>query len=130
MFWTLLAWASLACGPRSVRVVMNAENNSGQSGSALVTDRGAKTRIEVVIGKSDDPRGQPGHVHEGRCGEIGTAKAALSPASATSADPAHFRSDTEVDLSLEALLRGPYALNFHDVRDFSLYVSCGDIVAP
>lgn len=129
----LLALA--ACGPTSVRVVMNAENNSGQAGYATITERGTAAAVEIVIGKSDDPRPQNAHVHPGRCGELGAIKAPLTPLQATGADPDHFRSTTDpvkatdgTPMTFQDLTApGAYVLNVHDVRDASLYVSCGNI---
>ncbi|MBE2248592.1 MAG: CHRD domain-containing protein [Myxococcus sp.] len=117
-----------ACGPNQKRVVMGAENNSGQSGFAVLTAlSGGRTRVEVDLLPSNDPRAQPAHIHEGRCGEIGGIKAGLTDLAPTPAKGGHFFSTTEVAVSLEALLVGPFAINVHDARDFSLYISCGQL---
>lgn len=117
-----------ACGPASLRVVMDQENNSGQKGFALLTSLSkASTRVEVDIGASNDARPQPAHIHEGRCGEIGVIKAGLSNLAPDPKRPDHFVSTTEVAVGLDALLAGTYAINVHDVRDTALYVSCGQL---
>lgn len=123
---TLLVLA--ACGPQSVRVVMNAENNSGQSGLATLTAlSAARTRVDLEIGPSNDPRAQAAHVHEGRCGQIGPVKAGLTELGADAKKGGRFTSSTEIAVGLAELQRGEFAINVHDARDFSLYVSCGEI---
>ncbi len=123
----LVVFAS-ACGPQSLRVVMNAENNSGQSGFAVLTALSAsKTRVEIDIAASNDSRPQPAHVHDGRCGEIGAIKSGLANLAPDPKKAGRFTSSTEIDLGLDALQKGSFAINVHDVRDFSLYISCGQV---
>ena len=126
----LVVAALPACGPRTLKVVMNAENNSGQGGMATLTEGKNKTHVELVIGKSDDPRPQPVHIHTGHCGEIGPKTYDLTMLQATAADPLHFTSVSDVEVTLDALLKTPYSINAHDVRDFALYVSCGNLGSP
>lgn len=117
----------MGCGPRAERIVMNAENNSGQSGFAVLTELGgARVRVELDIAPSNDPREQIAHIHQGRCGEIGVIDAQLTNL-ALDATTKRFTSTTEVSRTLMTLLNGSYAINVHDARDFSLYVSCGQI---
>ena len=117
-----------ACGPSTHRVVMNAENNSGQSGFAVLTPlSGGKTRVELDILPGNDPRKVAAHVHDGRCGEIGAIKAGLTDLEPNAAANGHFTSTSEIALALDAMLKGTFAINVHDARDFSLYVSCGEI---
>lgn len=119
---------SAACGPATHRVVMSAENNSGQSGFALLTPlSGGRTRVELDILPGNDPRKAAAHVHDGRCGEIGAIAAGLEDLELNTAANGHFTSTTEIALALDAMLAGTFAINVHDARDFSLYVSCGEI---
>ncbi len=124
----IVASLSAACGPAAHRVVMNAENNSGQSGFAVLTPlSGGKTRVELDILPGNDPRKVAAHVHDGRCGEIGAIKAGLTDLEPNAAANGHFTSTSEISLTLDAMLKGTFAINVHDARDFSLYVSCGEI---
>ncbi|MBL8941204.1 MAG: CHRD domain-containing protein [Archangium sp.] len=124
----LLVLTASACGPQPLRVVMNAENNSGQSGFAMLTALSAsKTRVEIDVAASNDSRPQPAHVHEGRCGEIGAIKAGLTNLAPDAKKPGRFTSTTEIDVGLDTLEKGTFAINAHDVRDFSLYITCGQI---
>ncbi|MDP1916476.1 MAG: hypothetical protein Q8L14_09535 [Myxococcales bacterium] len=119
---------SAACGPATHRVVMSAENNSGQSGFALLTPlSGGRTRVELDILPGNDPRKVAAHVHDWRCGEIGGIKAGLTVLEPNAAVNGHFTSTSEIALALDAMLEGTFAINVHDARDFSLYVSCGEI---
>ncbi len=120
-----------ACGPRTYTVVMNPENNSGQSGTAVLTELSkTKTRIEVSLKASDDPRPQLMHVHTNHCGEIGPVKFGLTSVTPDPKNPRKATSSTDIELSFDELRKGPYAINAHDVRDFSLYVACGNTDAP
>ncbi|MBM4777821.1 MAG: CHRD domain-containing protein [Archangiaceae bacterium] len=124
----LLLLTASACGPQPLRVVMNAENNSGQSGFAVLTAlSSSKTRVEIDVAASNDPRPQPAHVHEGRCGEIGGIKAGLANLAPDAKKPGRFTSTTEIDVGLDTLEKGTFAINAHDVRDFSLYITCGQV---
>lgn len=119
---------SAACGPATHRVVMSAENNSGQSGFAVLTPlSGGRTRVELDILPGNDPRKVAAHVHDGRCGEIGDIKAPLVELAPNAAANGHFTSTSEISLALDAMLKGTFAINVHDARDFSLYISCGEI---
>lgn len=124
----LLVVLASACGPQSLRIVMNAENNSGQSGFAVLTPLSSSmTRVEIDVAASNDSRPQPAHVHDGRCGEIGGVKAGLASLAPDAQKPGRFTSTTEIDVGLDVMLKGTFAINAHDVRDFSLYIACGQI---
>ena len=140
----LCAVAGLACAPAQVTVVMNAQNNSGQSGIATLTDLGGTTRVVVLIRRSEFGESQPIHLHTGRCGEIGP-RTSMSPRGTTvglpELVPAHpstmpgvpqtdggfAATSADVDFSLKELTTGDWVINVHDKQDFSLYVSCGNI---
>ncbi len=45
------------------------ENNSGQSGVAVLTDLGNnQTRVAITLGGGAANVAQPAHIHEGSCG--------------------------------------------------------------
>src|SRR4029453_281142 len=53
----------------AVTVHLEAENNSGQSGTAILTDLGnGQTKIEIDVAGEPAGASQPMHVHEGQCG--------------------------------------------------------------
>lgn len=143
-----------ACGPKQTLVVMNDQNNSGQSGYATLTEVGDKTDVLVMIHRSDFPVDQPVHFHPGRCGEIGVKRLdprtspspdttggelALGmpnlrdPANPRGVDPAPANDGGVVytrallDVKTSLITSGDFVINVHDARDFALYVSCGNI---
>lgn len=120
---------ALACGPRSLRITMFAENNSGQEGFATLTATGrGATRIVVDIAAGAETAAQNAHVHEGRCGEIGAITVTLNKVERDPARPTRFVSTTNAMVDLDELLRGPpSAINVHNSRDNALYVSCGQL---
>lgn len=137
---------TLGCGPQQVSVVMNAQNNSGQSGIATLTDLGASTKVVVIIHKSDVPDPEPVHLHPGRCGEIqvkitpkqvGATTLGLpsiaAPGVVSGVDPIGptdggvVYTSATLEIPFKQLTGGDYVINVHDSRDFALYVSCGNI---
>jgi hypothetical protein len=122
-----LAW--WGCGPQVANVVMNADNNSGQSGVATVTAKGGGISVQIVVGPDPtDSSVQLAHIHHGRCGELGTVAWPLAVVGPTAGDPAHFSSMTEVaSASFKEVTNGAYCINVHNHSDPSLYVSCGNI---
>jgi hypothetical protein len=120
-----------ACGPRQLRITMNADNNSGQTGFALLVDQG-RTGMLVTVETNlpDISTPQKAHIHTGTCGEIGPVVAPLNDLTSLPNQPGRFGSTTQVELTFDALTKSAHALNTHDARDFGVYVSCGDIAAP
>lgn len=117
---TLLALAG--CGPRTLAVDMNEDNDSGQEGTAVLTEQG-DGRIEVVLNlsKGNATGPQSGHIHSGRCGQLGPARFPLT-------DAVDGQSTSVVQgTTIAELLAEPHAINIHSAADTSVYVSCGDI---
>ncbi len=138
----LTAAALLACGADRLTVVMNAQNNSGESGVAELTAEGKNTKVVVKVRRP--PTGeeaQQGHIHPGTCGEIGAIykplailvpPASFMPASEVPGellpdDGGFLVSVTHVDATFDDLTQGDKVINVHDESDFALYVSCGAI---
>src|SRR3954453_8985946 len=59
-----------ACGPREIRVTMNADNNSGQKGFATITDEGKSIKVVIETSAPTKPGTQTVHIHTGNCGEV------------------------------------------------------------
>ncbi len=129
--WVGLVWLAVAgCGPSSLVVTMNSDNNSGQSGTATFTQLGGALQLEIDLTPSNDQGAQAAHIHEGRCGEIGPVMG-IAPKSKGSLAllPVELgKSVTQMpDVQLSELMGGTFAINVHYSRDVSLYVSCGNI---
>jgi len=127
---TLLALAVLlcACGPQELRVDMKSDNNSGQTGFAVMTlksDKKFDLHIETTV-PIDSTGTQRAHIHTGTCGEVGPIVVGLTFLNAL--PEGKWGSDSS-DLPLDNLEldKGGYLVNVHDSTDPSLYVSCGEI---
>ncbi len=119
-----LALPTLAAAAGPVTVTMAAQNNSGETGTATLTDKDGKT--EVVLDLTGAPAGiaQPAHIHKGTCDNL-TATPAYPLTSVMDG-----KSTTTVDVSLDALMKEPFAINVHkSAAEASVYFSCGNIPA-
>lgn len=133
LFATLVV-ACTACGPRELRVTMNSDNNSGQTGFAVLTDQGtAGFKVYVETSKPEyAAESQLAHIHPGSCGELGDVKAGLLPLSASGC-PERFCSSSDIKpavMKFSDLSTGDWVINVHDARDKLIYVSCGVIPKP
>lgn len=108
----------------SLTVSLAAQNNSGESGTAQLTDMGGgKTRVVLALSGAPNGVAQPVHIHEGTCATLNpTPKYPLT-------NLANGKSETVVDVSMSELLSKPYAINAHkSAQEVSVYVTCGNIV--
>ncbi len=117
----------LACGQEQSEMTIQLieQENSGQTGSATLTAKGAQTEvvIKVVPGPpAGDP--QPLHIHFGACGpSLGNRHYNLS-------DVVAGVSVTLIDASLASLTQDNLAVNLHkSYPEIDIYTSCGDIPA-
>jgi hypothetical protein len=109
-------------GAAEVKVTLNPQNNSGESGMATLTDSGdGKTKVEVQVnGQPGGP--QPMHIHKGTCAKLDPAPAYGLPALTGG------KSEATVNVSLADLQKGEYAVNGHkSPQEASVYVFCGEI---
>ncbi len=108
----------------SITVNLTAQNDSGQNGTAVLTDMGDGTTMVVVdiSGGSDTP--QPAHIHDGTCANLNPKpKWPLT-------NVVNGMSETVVPVSLSDLTSGVYAINVHkSAAEASVYVACGNIEA-
>lgn len=107
----------------SIMVMMGAQNDSGQSGMATVTDLG-NGKVNVVLDitgpGSQDP--QPAHIHLGTCANLDPSPA--FPLSSV----VDGKSVTEIEANFADFATTQYAINVHkSAAEASVYVSCGDI---
>lgn len=118
---------SAADTPKSLTVKMQALNDSGENGTAVITqedDGGIKVVVSLTGAPADVP--QPTHIHIGTCGNINKA-----PEYALQNTVAGKGTSTVPGVTLAELLKGKYAINVHKSgTDLGTYVSCGNIVAP
>ena len=109
-----------AAGP--VTVELKSQNSSGESGTATLTEAGAKTK--VVLDVKGQPAGtpQPVHVHKGTCDKL-DEKPAYGLTTVNNG-----KSETTIDAPLATLQKGEFAINGHkSAKDVKTYVFCGNI---
>jgi hypothetical protein len=95
---------------------------SGQTGTAVLTDAGGQTFVSIEISGEPVSDSQPAHVHEGTCEELNPTPA-FGLENVTGGV-----SDSTIDVGLDALTSGTYAINVHKAdADLETYVSCGNI---
>jgi hypothetical protein len=109
------------CGPQTLEVTMNAQNNSAQDGKAVLTDDGTTLTVTLELAQGSDTGAQPAHIHTGNCATLGGIYKGL-----TSVEGG--RSVTELaDVRLADLKAGAYAINVHNSQNALTYVACGQI---
>lgn len=109
-------------GGNMVTVTMNAQNGSGESGTATLKAMGKQTSVTISL--KGEPAGgdQPAHIHPGSCANLDPKpKYPLSNVKGG-------KSTTTVDATLASLTKGNMAINVHEsAKNIQKYVSCGDI---
>ncbi len=119
----LLAVSASVRAADSVTVQLSPQSNSGESGTATLTDAGNK-QTKVVLSVTGAPSGvsQPVHIHKGTCDQLDPKPAyPLSPL-------VNGKSETTVKADLQDLEKEKYAINGHkSSQDVKTYVFCGNI---
>jgi|GEM_PF-1266672 hypothetical protein len=120
---TLTAWVPAHAATEPVQVKLEAENNSGETGTATLTDLGnGKTMVEVSLTGEPDGASQPMHIHQGQCGPT------LGQVAFPLTNLENGKSTTTIDAALETLTTGGFAINGHkSAQEISVYVFCGNI---
>lgn len=127
---SLTAFAAIAAlasqvalaAPAPITVTMKALNDSGETGTATITQQ--TDGVKIVVDLKNAPKAaQPTHVHAGTCGKI---KAAPEYPLVNTEDG---KGTTVLKgVTIEQLLKGDYAINVHkSADDLGTYVSCGNI---
>jgi len=137
VFWTcsvVVALAAIAAGcggekssersgsrPRTIQIQLLQQSFSGEAGKASLTAEGRRTKVVIDLA-SHAANAQPAHIHSGTC-------AKLDPTPAYPLDNVvDGKSTTVVHVSLDALLKKPYAINIHrSTKNLKEYVACGNI---
>jgi len=108
--------------PKTLTVNLSAQNNSSESGTAVLTEQNGK--VMVTLNLTGAPKGvtQPAHIHKGACPTPGVVLYPLT-------SPVDGKSDTTLDTTFNDLKNElPLAVNIHKSGTQStVYVSCGNI---
>ena len=121
-----------AAAPQSVRIKLNQQNRSGQSGTATLVRRGSTF---VVTIKVSPPKKFPGttqhaHIHNVTCARYRRIKgfdAQLATVVDTLNDLSKNVSRTTVYVPLAKRTTGRYSINVHEQNGPYTAVACGDI---
>lgn len=107
-----------------VTVQLGQQNNSGESGTAVLTPMGNQTKVTLNLTGAPSGVEQPAHIHPGTCAQLDPKP--QYPLN----NVVDGQSETTLDVSLETLMSGSFAINVHkSMTEASVYVSCGNIPA-
>ena len=105
-----------------VTVTMNAQNGSGEDGSATLTQTGDGVEVNIML-KNGTAAGQPAHIHPGTCANLNPAPQYMLTSVTNGMSKTMVKGVT-----LAQLTSGSFAINVHkSTADLGTYVSCGDI---
>ena len=118
----MIAFITLLIAAMSITFPMHAQNGSGETGTATLTDLHGRTRVVIGLKHENTTGIQPAHIHLGSCAHLNPVpKYPLKPVVLG-------HSNTIVDLPISTLLAGGMAVNVHEsAKMIKRYVSCGDI---
>jgi len=119
----LAGYAHAAAATSTLTVDLGAENGSGETGTAALTQK--PEGVEVVVTLANAPAtAQPAHIHTGTCANLGGVEYPLTNVMGGN-------STTIIKgVTIDQLLAKPMAINVHkSANDLATYVACGDIKA-
>ncbi len=106
----------------SMTVALAQENESGESGTATLTEVDGKVTVSITLTGFVDGVSQPAHIHVGACPGVGAVKYPLS-------NVLNGGSDSYLDVSLNQLKSElPLAINVHkSAEEAKVYTACGPL---
>jgi CHRD domain len=115
-----------AAGPSQaspLTITLATLNNSGESGTAVLTDLGnGQIKVDVTITGEPADGSHPMHIHTGQCGPT------LGPVQYPLTNVVNGTSTTTVTATLASLMDGNHAINVHlSKAQIGTYVACGNI---
>jgi len=107
--------------PASITIPLAAQNNSGETGSATLTQLPDGVSVVVALKGAPDID-QPSHIHVGFCGHDTAVAHGLSNTVAGNG------TTIVPGVTLAALLKGEFSINVHkSSAEMGAYVACGNI---
>lgn len=105
-----------------VTVELSEQNDSGESGTARLTEVDGKVYVTLSLTGAPADVMQPAHIHVGACPDVGAVKYPLT-------SPVNGASETVLDVTLDQLSSElPLGINVHKSdTEAKVYVSCGDL---
>jgi hypothetical protein len=92
--------------------------------------------VPRIAAQDDDHAAHPAHIHSGSCDQLGDVVYPLDDVTAPTGDqmgsaasnPVEFNEGTHLDVPLQDLLDGDYAINVHlSAEKIDTYIACGNI---
>jgi len=125
LIWFGMALSLSACAGQqaaSRTVELATLNDSGVTGSAVLTDLGdGTTRVEVDVEPAGHPD-MPAHIHPGTCANL------VPQPTYPLQNVIDGQSETVVEATLDELFAGELALNLHfSSDDFGTYTGCAEL---
>ena len=106
---------------QSITVNLSEQNDSGQTGTAVLTPDGNGTKVVITLANAPGPH--PAHIHSGQCPTPGAVVFPLT--SVTDGT-----SETTVNATMEQIMAAPHAINIHkSPQEVPVYTSCGNVTA-
>jgi hypothetical protein len=107
---------------KKMTVVLGTLNNSGESGTAELTEENGKVKVEIRLTGAPAGISQPSHIHMGSTPTFGDVKYPLN-------NVVDGRSETILNVTMEALLaQRPLAINVHkSAAEIGVYVVGGNL---
>src|SRR5512139_380460 len=106
-----------------VTVQLEAQNDSGETGTATLLPQGDKTKVVILLSNAPAGVAQPAHIHLGQCDNLDKAPKWKLEAVKDG------QSTTVVPVSLDTILKDKAAINIHkSAAEVQVYVSCGNII--
>ena len=107
---------------KSLQITIAAQNNSGISGNAVITDVDGKSKVVVSVTGAPADIEEPAHLHVGSCANLGDPKYTLAPVINGTAE-------TVLPVSPDELIKElPLAINIHkSAAEVGTYIACGDL---
>jgi Cu/Zn superoxide dismutase len=118
---TAVAWPAQTEAQQSVTINLSAQNDSGQTGTAVLTPDGSGTKVVLTLSNAPGPH--PAHIHAGSCPTPGAVVFPLTTVT-------NGKSETTVAASIADILRAPHAVNVHkSPQEIPVYTACGNVTA-
>jgi Cu/Zn superoxide dismutase len=109
--------------PAGLTIPISAQNNSGETGTATITDVDGGVLVKVSITGEPSGASQPTHIHQGTCAKLNPVP--YKPLTDT-VDGASVT--TVKGITVAQLKNGAYAINVHlSAADLGHYVACGNL---
>ena len=115
-------WAASVAAQQPVTVQLASQNNSGVTGTAVLTPMGAQTRVVLTIQGGPPDGNHPAHIHPGTCANLDPRPLFPLP------NVQNGRSEGTVNASIDQLRAARHAINVQkSPQEASVYVACGDL---